>query len=126
MSLESKEERRAMRDRFAMAAMQSLIRNYAIVDKEGMSKSTDPDTGEEFRSIAAEATENGWRRKDEFGLTLGMFLACDAYSIARSMMDERDEQNQIEDDEERDQEKDIKNDEEKTKEPESAANQSRR
>jgi hypothetical protein len=127
MSLESKENRRAMRDRFAIAAMQSLIQNYAIMDKEGLSKSTDPDTGEEFRSIAAEATENGWRRKDEDGLSLGMFLACDAYSIARCMMDERDEHNWMEDEEEElEQKTDTENSKEATEEPESAANQSGR
>jgi hypothetical protein len=127
MSLESKEDRRAMRDRFAIAAMQSLIQNYAIMDKEGMSKSTGPDTVEEFRSIAAEATENGWRRKDEFGLTLRMVLACDAYSIARSMMDERDEHNWMEDDEEKlEQETDTENNGEATEEPEGTANQSGR
>lgn len=129
MSQESKQERRAVRDRFAIAAMQSLIQNYAIMDKDGLSKSTDPDTGEEFRSIAAEATENGWRRKDEDGLSLGMFLASDAYSIARCMMDERDEHNWMEDEkeeEEREQETDTENSEEAAKEPESTANQSGR
>lgn len=128
MSQESKQERRAMRDRFALAAMQSLIQNFAIMDAQGYGQSIDPNDlqGFAFISIAGEAHEVGWGYKNEIGCSRGMILADEAYMIAQLMMKARDEENQLEDDEEQEQETDYENDEEATEEPESSANTSGR
>jgi hypothetical protein len=115
MSRESKQERREMRDRFAMAAMQSLIQNYATMDRNGYSRPVHPDR-EDFISIAGEALQlGGWCLLLEGKLSARKVLAYEAYEIAEAMMDMRSEINEVEDCHE-----------ENTKEPESTANQSGR
>jgi hypothetical protein len=119
MSLESKEDRRAMRDRFALAAMQSIIRIHALFTKSGLSQ---PMGDGAFLSLAGEATQIGWGELRDTGFSYAEDLAIDAYQIAEAMMLERNRSDRFEDDNN----KKRYDDEEKTKEPESAANQSGR
>lgn len=114
MSLESKQERRETRDRFAMAAMQSMIRIHALFTKSGLSQP--------ILSLAGEATQRGWGELRDTGFSYAEDLAIDAYAIAEAMMLERNRSDRFEDDNN----KKKHNDEEKTKEPESTANQSGR
>jgi hypothetical protein len=119
MSQESKQEQREMRDRFALAAMQSMIRIHALFTKSGLSK---PMRDVAFLSLAGEATQRGWGELRDTGFSYAEDLAIDAYAIAEAMMLERNRSDRFEDDNN----KKKYDDEEKTKESESAANQSRR
>jgi hypothetical protein len=114
MSQESKQERREMRDRFAIAAMQSLIRVFATIDVNGVCEKRP------FKSIVGVSWKSalGWSLELRGEMSAKEVLAYDAYEIAEAMMDMRSEINLEED---RDEET-----EETTEESKSAANQSRR
>ncbi len=125
MSRESKQERREMRDRFAMAAMQSIIRNYTVFDEDGFSQSRDPEAGV-FTSIGGEAYFEGWRKDNKYGYPPGDILADEAYAIAESMMRQRDHENSKEDEKEKQQCAKVSDNEKTTEESKSTANQSGR
>ena len=114
MSLESKQNRREMRDRFAIAAMQSLIQVFATIDVNGVCKERP------FKSIVGASWKSalGWSLELRGDMSAREVLAYDAYEIAEAMMDMRNDINSEEDyDEET---------EEATKESKGAANQSGR
>lgn len=89
-------ERRKFRDRCAIAAMQSLIQVYAILDEFGDSHLAYEDPME-FRSSAGVAMYNGW--DDSSSCSTATSIGKAAYSIARAMLAARDEEDHMEDDE---------------------------
>ena len=108
----NRDQRRAFRDRCAIAAMQSLIQVYAILDEEGDSHVAYEDPMA-FRSAAGIAMYDGWGNPQS--CSIASLVAGEAYSIARAMLVARDEEDYMEDDEDFE-EKLNKDDDEKTTE----------
>jgi hypothetical protein len=115
-------ERRAARDKFALVAMESLIRVYSTVGDSGLSQSTGDS---DFVSLAGEATREGWMGLQGTGYSYAEYLSQDAYAIAEAMMTERSRYDRLEESKHREENNDEE-ETETTEKAESAANQSGR